>query len=165
MSKKGMLMRGILIASSAFIIIGIALMGWIMTTEEERNNIEVVLSDGKTQAIEFNDLALIPGSECEYKIKLKNTNAKEYELKLDFVEIEEKVLKNFACVKILSNGAVICDELLATAFENDSIVLPVNFNTGTNTELTIVYYLPLDVGNEAKNAEAVFELRLTASNE
>jgi hypothetical protein len=29
----------------------------------------------------------------------------------------------------------------------------------------MVYYLPVDIGNEAKNAEAVFELLLTASNE
>jgi hypothetical protein len=28
-----------------------------------------------------------------------------------------------------------------------------------------VYYMPLDVGNEAKNTEAVFKLVLTASNE
>ena len=51
------------------------------------------------------------------------------------------------------------------AFEKEKIVLPVDFDEGENTELKIVYYLPLDVGNEAKNAEAVFELLLTASNE
>ena len=34
-----------------------------------------------------------------------------------------------------------------------------------NTELKIVYYLPLEVGNEAKKAEAFFELLIKASNE
>ena len=33
------------------------------------------------------------------------------------------------------------------------------------TPFEIVYYLPIDVGNEAKNAVAVFELHLTAYNE
>ena len=68
-------------------------------------------------------------------------------------------------MKIVANGEVISDELLADAFEKEKIVLPVDFDEGENTELKIVYYLPLDVGNEAKNAEAVFELLLTASNE
>ena len=55
--------------------------------------------------------------------------------------------------------------MMTTVFAEEPIVIPVDFNTSINTELTIVYYLPLDVGNEAKKAEAVFELRLTASNE
>ena len=162
---RGKLLRSVLIISSAIILIGVALMTWILATEEERNNIEVVLSNGKTQCIEFSDLALIPGGQSEYKIVLKSHNAKEYELRLDFVELEEDVLKNFARVKIMSDDGLICDELLATVFTEEPRVIPVDFNTRTNTELTIVYYLPLDVGNEAKKAEAVFELRLTASNE
>ena len=68
-------------------------------------------------------------------------------------------------MKIVSNGETVYDELLATAFEDEILVLPVDFNEGINTELKIVYYLPLEVGNEAKNAEAVFEVLLTASNE
>ena len=40
-----------------------------------------------------------------------------------------------------------------------------DFRENKNTELKVIYYLPLDVGNEAKNAEAIFELQLTASNE
>jgi hypothetical protein len=68
-------------------------------------------------------------------------------------------------VKIISGDEVICDELLAKVFEDDDIVLPVDFAEDKNTELKIVYYLPVDIGNEAKNAEAVFELLLTASNE
>lgn len=162
---RGKLLRSVLIISSAIILIGVALTTWILATEEERNNIEVVLSNGKTQCIEFSDLALIPGGQSEYKIVLKSNNAKEYELRLDFVELEEDVLKNFARVKIMSDDGLICDELLATVFTEEPRVIPVDFNTRTNTELTIVYYLPLDVGNEAKKAEAVFELRLTASNE
>ena len=90
---------------------------------------------------------------------------KKYDLSLDFVEIGNKSLKNFAYVKIISNGDVVCDKLLATVFEDQDVVLPVDFNEGKNTEITIVYYLPIDVGNEAKNAEAAFELLLTASNE
>lgn len=162
---KSKLMRIILVAGSALIIVGVSLMGWMLATEDERGVIEVKLEDGKTESLAFADLTLVPGEECEYTVKLEKSGASKYDLELDFVETEEKTLKNYAYVKIIANGEVICDELLATVFENDNIVLPVNFDEGKNTELKIVYYLPIEVGNEAKKAEAVFELLLTASNE
>ena len=31
--------------------------------------------------------------------------------------------------------------------------------------MKIVYYMPIEIGNEAKNAEAIFDLLLTATNE
>lgn len=162
---KGRFMRIVLILGSVLILIGVALMTWMLITEIDRNNIEVYLSDDKTHTIEFKNLSLVPGESCEYYVKLKSENAKKYDLSLDFVETEDKTLKNFAYVKILSKDKLICDELLSSVFENKNIVLPVDFEAATNTELTIVYYLPIDVGNEAKNAEAVFELLIKASNE
>ena len=163
---KSNLMRIILIAGSVLIIVGVSLMGWMLATENERGVIEVKLEDGKTESLAFEAFTLVPGEECEYTIQLEKTSASKYDLELDFVDTDkEKTLKDFARVKIVANGEVISDELLADAFEKEKIVLPVDFDEGENTELKIVYYLPLDVGNEAKNDEAVFELLLTASNE
>ena len=163
---KSKLIRIILIVGSVLTIVGVSLMGGILATEDERNVIEVKLEDGKTESLSFEALALVPGEECEYIIQLEKTSASKYELELDFVDIEdEKTLKNHARVKIVANGEVVSDELLADAFEKEKIVLPVDFSEGKNTELKVLYYLPQDVGNEAKNAEAVFELLLTASNE
>ena len=163
---KSNLMRIILIAGSVLIIVGVSLMGWMLATEDERGVIEVKLEEGKTESLVFEDLSLVPGEECEYTVQLKKTSTSKYDLELDFVDIDdEKTLKNYVRVKIVIDSEVIFDQLLADAFENEKIVLPVDFKKGENTELKIVYYLPLDVGNEAKNSEAVFELLLTASNE
>ena len=163
---KSKLMRIILIAGRVLIIVGVSLMGWMLATEDERGVIEVKLEDGKIESLAFEDLTLVPGEECEYIIKLEKSGASKYDLELDFVDTdEEKTLKNYARVKILANGEVVSDELLADAFENEKIILPVDFDEGKNTELKIVYYLPLEVGNEAKKAEAFFELLLKASNE
>lgn len=163
---KSTFMRIVLIVGSALILVGVSLMTWMLVTEDDRSVIEVQLEDGKTQSIEFENLSLVPGEECEYVVTLKSENAKKYDLNLDFVDTEKDLtLKNFARVKIVANGEVVCDELLATIFENEDIVLPIDFTEDKNTELKIVYYLPLEVGNEAKNAEAIFELLLTASNE
>ena len=162
---RSKLMRLILIAGSVLILIGVSLMTWMLATEEERNNIKVELDGGETEVLEFEALRLVPGSQCEYTITLKNGNTDQYNLTLDFKETEEKTLKKYARVKILSEEAEVYDELLETAFENEGIVLPVDFKQDLNTVLKIVYYLPIEIGNEAKNAEALFDLVLTASNE
>ena len=156
-------MRTVLIAASALILIGVALMGWMLSNRDAKSEIVVRLADGKTELVEFEKLSLVPGEQCEYTVRLKKTDIDRYHLKLDFMETEEKTLKNFARVKILSGSACIYDELLATAFEDDGIGFSVDFAKEQNTELKIVYYLLLDVGNEAKNAEAIFELLFTAS--
>jgi dihydroneopterin aldolase len=92
--------------------------------------------------------------------------AEIYDVSLVFVDKDKDMtLKHYARVKIMLGEEVVCDELLADVFENDDIVLDVDLTEKKSTELKIVYYLPIEIGNEAKNAEAVFELQLTASNE
>lgn len=162
---KSKLIRIILSVGSILIIVGVSLLGWMLSTKDDTTVIEVQIEDGKTQSVEFERLGLVPGEECEYTVKLKKPNADEYDLSLSFVETEEKTLKNFARVKIIANGEVVSDELLATAFESEGTVLHVDFIEDKNTEIKLVYYLPIEIGNEAKNAEAIFDLVLTASNE
>ena len=163
---KSVALRVALIVICVLILIGVTILMWMMLTEDERNNIEVYLSDGKTQAIQFDDLDLVPGDSCEYEIVLKSEFAKKYDLILDFADLaEEGTLKNFVRVKIMADDESVCDELLADVIANDDLVLPVDFKENKNTKLKVVYYLPLEVGNDAKNAEALFELRLTATNE
>ncbi|MBQ7378962.1 MAG: hypothetical protein IJW70_04690 [Clostridia bacterium] len=165
MARK-IIMWVLLIGGSVLTLIGVALM--ILTGATgvgEDDEIVVDLASESTQVIEFENLCLIPGESCEYTITLKGEHADRYELLFDFVELEEGTLKNFARVKIQSGDKVLYDELLAAAFEQEHLALPVDFDRKQNTELTIIYYLPIEVGNEAKNAGAVFELHVKASNE
>ena len=161
--SKGKIMRLVLILGSALILVGVTLVVWTLNRNDEQNVIKVLLSDDATVTEQFESLRLVPGEECEYTVKLQSKKEVLYDLNLDFVETEDKTLKQFARVKILSNGQVLYDELLATAFEDEDIAVEVDFRTDKNTELTILYYLPIDVGNEAKNAEAIFELLLSAN--
>ena len=156
-------MQAILIAISVLIIVGVALLIWTLATDDDRNNIEVSLFDEETETIKFESLCLLPGDSCEYTVRLKSDNTKKYELKLDFTETEERTLKNYARVRIIAHDEIVYDELLKEAFEDEGIILHVNFKENKNTELKFIYYLPTHVGNEAKNAEAIFELQLTAT--
>lgn len=165
---KRWIMRVALITLGVAILVSIALMAWRIATDGDDNVINVRLDDGKTEVVEFSDLCLIPGESCEYFIHFDVGNIKKYDLTLDFVETEEnekKTLKNFARIKIESGEQVICDELLASVIDGECITLPVDIKENQNTKIKISYYLPEDIGNEAQNAEAVFELHLTASNE
>ena len=164
MTKNG-IMTVALVITIILIIIGVIVMNQVLTASEEENVIKVHIEDQKTETVEFKGLSLIPGDSCEYVIKLTGDRASAYDLAFDFVETEEGTLKEFVWVKILSQEAQICDMLLKDALSKDDLVLPVDFGAGKNTELTIIYYLPHEVGNEAKNAKAIFELRLTANIE
>ena len=161
---RSRIMQIALIIGSVLIIAGVVLVGWITSTQDERNVINVQLQEGETEKVEFENLGLIPGEECEYVLSLKKGEKNEYDLKLKFVELEEKTLKQFARVKIIFNDEELYDELMADVFNGDDITVHVDFDGGNKTELKIVYYLPIDVGNEAKNAEAIFELLLTSEN-
>ena len=55
--------------------------------------------------------------------------------------------------------------LFVYAFDREEIVLPIDFSEKINTELTIIYYLPVEVGTEAKNAAADFDLKIRACGE
>ena len=162
---KNKLMQVAILIGSVLIIIGISLMLWSILTNDERNDIKISLDIGDSKPIKFEALSLIPGDECEYSVKLQRSRAERFDLSLDFVEIGDGALKDYARVKIIAKDDVVYDELLANTFENKRILFSVDFGEDKNTEFRIVYYLPLDVGNEVKNAEAQFELVLTASNE
>lgn len=163
--QKNKLMLIILMVGSVLIIVGVSLMTWMLATVDERNVIRVSLDKGDSDPVKFEALSLVPGDECEYGVKLVKGRTNTLDLRFDFIETGDGTLKNYARVKIMVQGNIVYDDLLANALENEKISLSVDFEKNKNTEFQVIYYLPIDVGNEAKNAEAKFGLMLTASNE
>ena len=162
---RSKIMRIVLVVASALILIGVVLMTWMLVSNENDNVIDVKLKKDQISVIEFENLCLIPGQKYEYTATLKSDRRSECVLLLDFVELEDKTLKNFAYAKIEINGEELCDMLLSEIFESDDLTANVDFSDKKSIELKIVYYLPEEVGNEAQEAEAIFNLNLTTSNE
>ena len=154
-----------LIVGSILIIVGVFLMTWMLATEDDRNVIIVQIDEGESKPFKFEALTMLPGDECEYSVKLVKGGTNKFDLKFDFEETGDGTLKNYARVKIIVRDNVVYDDLLVNTLENKNILFSVDFSEDKNTEFRIVYYLPIDVGNEAKNAEALFGLMLTASIE
>ena len=158
------IIRIVMVILSAMLLIGVGMTGWMLGTRDDREVVRIDL-DGQIDPIGFENLCLIPGESCSYTFRLKGDVAKEYDVHLRFEETEEKTLKNFAFVRIETNGTVLCDELMATAFEGEGIELHMDLSQAKQQDLIITYYMPLEVGNEAQNAEAIFDLLITATNE
>ena len=175
--KKGQLMRLMLISTSALIIVGVIILNALRGRDNTRDVVGVDLKNGEAQIVEvedldgtktmtFENLSLVPGDSCECVIKLTADASEKYDLKLDFVDLDaEKTLKDFVRVKIEAGSETVYDGLLASAIQKEDMTVSVDSKSKKNTELKLTYYMPLEVGNEAKNAEADFELKLTASNE
>lgn len=162
--KKTIFIRIALSVLSAMILVGAGLTTHLLVNRNSGNVIEVEVQNGETQSVEFENLCLIPGEECLYVIELSSDIADEYEISLKFEETQEDALKNFAYAKIEANGETVCDKLLADLFGGEEILLYCDLKDG-GREITITYYIPENVGNEAQNSGAVFDLSITASNE
>lgn len=162
--NRGKLTRIVLIITCVLILIGIALMAWMLVNRNNRNVIHIDLDD-QIDPIGFKNLCLIPGESCAYTLRLTGDEAEQYDAHLRFEETQVGTLKHYAYIRIEANGQVLCDQLMATMFEGETIDLFVDLRQVEQQEITITYYLPIEVGNEVQNAEAVFDLLITASNE
>jgi hypothetical protein len=153
-----------ILALSVLIIIGVILMLSAAFSGGEDNVIQIELDKDSLPPLEFSDLHLIPGGSCEYVIKFSGRASGKYSLDLKLVKTKDGTLGDFARVKLLSHGEELYDKLLSEAFDGEAIELEVDLKNHINSELQVVYYLPSDVGNEAKGAEAFFELLVSHKN-
>lgn len=164
MTKKKLMQIGVIVLS-IMILIGIALSIYLHTASKRKNIININIDGNETKNVEFKNLSMVPGEKIEYIINLKSEVVKECKVTLRFQEIEEQNLKNYVYVQIVSNDEKISEQLLKNLLEDKEIVIPVDFTKEKKKEIKISYYLPEEVGNEAQNAEASFELLITTTNE
>ena len=163
--KREIIMRIGIIVIAVLILCGVILTLLLMN-DRVRGNVFDIGLDGNISPIEFEGLKMVPGDSVEYKLAFKGRDAKEYNVNLDFADVDpDGTLKNFVRIKILSGENEIYDELLADAMNGRNLSLNVNFKKAENTELKLVYYMPLEVGNEAKLATSDFRLNITSTVE
>lgn len=165
MTKK-MLMNISLIALSVMLLLGVSLTVYVLITGNDSRIIDVQISDGKTETVEFKSLNLLPGEEVVYTLALSGEKAEKYSVVLRFAPNDgSQTLAEYVYVRVEMGGKTACDTLLSNALLGDNIDLYADFSGNTNNDITVTYYLPQSVGNEAQNAAASFELLICASNE
>ena len=154
-----------MIAVCVLILTGSCIMGYfVMNPDRGSDTIEVDL--GKGGNVDFEDLAMLPGESTEYKIKLKGEIEAECNVTLEFKEKgDNNTLKDFVYVRVEYEGKVLCDKLLADVLDGKRIKFVGDFRDGRRDNIKITYYMPIEVENEAENAEANFSVHISVVNE
>ena len=164
MPRKIILWVGITVVS-ALILVGVFMIDRITSSiQPEDGVVEVVIKDGKTTSVSFENLCLLPGDQTSYQVKLNRKSQEDYQITLAFIPDGESPLAEFTYVRIERYGEVVYQELLKNAFDQPSLIFNSDFSKDSQ-DLTVTYYLPMDVGNEAQNTVADFKLQIFASNE
>lgn len=156
-----------MIVLSVLIICCIAFTFHMLSEAEHVENdiITVELDEGVTKEVVFKKLNLAPGESCDYTLFFEREEVTAYGVTFSFEEEGDLELKNYVYVRLEANGAVIYDKLLAEAFEDEIVNLHVDPAVTGSHGITITYYLPKDVGNEAQKAQSSFKLLVTATTE
>lgn len=154
----------VLAALCILILVGVGLS--VYAAARDKNVIRVDLEPSVTQAVEFEDLCLLPGETGEYRLNLNCETATPYTVTLQFVDrAPTYTLKDHAYVRIEKGDELLAEQRLADAFAAAPLQTVIDTAAEQACHIKITFYLPADVGNEAQNAEADFALLITASNE
>lgn len=135
------------------------------------NVLDIDLSIGGQYRVEFSELDLIPGESAEYDVNLSSDINVEALVTLEFKRTDESAagvaeLAKYSYVRITHENEVLCDSLISEFLDNETrVTFECAIGTDSPCNLKIMYYMPSEVGNEAQNAEASFELLITATNE
>ena len=77
---------------------------------------------------------------------------------------EKNTLDEFLYVQIAEEDSILYDEPLEGLINNGSLILKKLLEPNEKVDLTICYYLPSDIGNEAQGAKTSITLAVRASN-
>ena len=146
-------------------IVGVGMVVYRILFPTPSNVFEVEFSEEEMEhTLSFTDLAIIPGDKSEYSIKVGNYVRSRFDLHLSFNETMDGTLDQFLRVRISANDRVLTDQRLCEMFAMDSFDIPFSLDNGETFHLTITYYMPSDVSNEAQNAETAFDLVIKATD-
>ncbi len=164
----GKLATNILIISMVVLtLLGVGLGTWSQLSQEkyvtEKN---IVLDDkDKTQTEEMavKLTEIIPGDKREYSIFLSALEGDAFNFTVKFEKGSEKSLAPFIDVEIFLDEGSISKTKLTELLNGQEVQFSKTFDATSKLEIKIVYSMGLDVGDEAQNTTADFNIILTAA--
>jgi hypothetical protein len=163
---KGSFINVALTALCVLILLGLGLSAYFVASSDRNDVVCVELGEGEKEVIAFDSLSLLPGEEEAYKISLRTSVVGVGTVSLDFAEegSEEGRLKDYLYVRLIVDGETLCDDLLSNVLSRDAIAVECELSEETPFDFLVVYYLPVETGNEVQGATAAFTLSVWASN-
>lgn len=164
---KNLLTRIALIACSVLILTGASLSAYFLISADQKQIVKVEIEDSSVEngvLVPFEKLGLAPGENCGYTLVVDVKDTSQYDLTLAFYEKADGALADYARVRIEVNKEVLRDQLLSELFEDNVLTLHVDLRGKKRERVKITYYLPAEIGNEAQETEAFFELLVSAKS-
>lgn len=165
-SLQNVAMRIVLKVACVLLIVGAVLTGYMLLNLDSRNIIDVELDEYGSAILDFSSEGIKPGDTIEYVMAVESDLPGTCMLTLDFEETERGILKNYLYIKVTVEGEVIADCLLADLVDGEEpLSVPCKVRKTDDLEIKVEYFLPLETGNEVKNASVNYLLHITLSNE
>ena len=149
---------------AVLIVVGAVLSSHFLTSSINKEIFEITLTEEKTEAVEFNDLRLLPGEEAKYTVLLTGKATDKYNVEIVFSEKAESPLKDYVYVEITFEKETICSKPLSELLAGEALILSLDLKRNEKKNLEIIYRMPDEIGNEAQSASADFELLITSTN-
>lgn len=154
-----------LIAVSIFALIGSIVTAYLLAQSEDSEIITLKIEDGTHETVGFESLCMLPGEESVYEFALAPTVAGGYTISLDFSETKAGALAQYAYARIELGGETVEEKRLDALLDGDAILLSRSLSEYAPLLLTLTYYIPEQVGNEAQAASIGFVLDITVNSE
>ena len=166
---RNKLMASILTASLVVILASAIFNAYLLWYSENRDSAIKVGLDGDGELVEFRDMEMHPGDSLEFDIAITHEVEGDCQLKLDFIDAAPEAvtnnLKDHIKIIIIFNGEKIYEDDLVEAIDKELAPIDCVLDEKDPVTMKIIYLMPIEVGNEAENAEAFIDLMITASNE
>ncbi len=161
MSKKA---SNILILSLvAVTIIGIIVGIWVHTSQQKFINEKTFfLNEKERTELDVRLSGVYPGMSVPYTVKLKANKGDSFNLTVDFQKVGKDSLASFIDVELFVNSEKIDSAKLSEYLSGRQVDFSVDFDGTENAEVEIVYSMGLDVGDEAQNTAADFDVVISA---
>lgn len=134
--------------------------------EDFEENITVSKEGTTTSTVAVHDLALLPAASRTYTVHLRCKASGTYRVSLVYEEKENGGLKPFVNVTLKAKDEIVWNGTLQALLDSD---VNLNFLAELQAEdaydVQITYDMPQEIGNEAKDTFADFDVHFTIEKE
>ena len=154
----------VLAALSATILAGVGITGYMINTSNSDNVFELSLTANEVTELEFDEVMLVPGDSVEYVVELRSDLSAGYDLLISFYQdaAEDQLLRDFAYLRMEAEGQILCDRLLSDCIRDEAIPLSCYLEDKKPYDVTLTFYMPEEVGNDAKGTKLDLDILFAA---
>ncbi len=147
----------------AITAIGLLIGTWLYVSQDKYINRKVlVLSDKEQTEMEVWLGGIAPGVDMSYTIDLKANRGDGFDVLMQFEPDVGNSLAKFLDVEVLVEGQSVGKGSLIEFLDGRSLSFRADFKNKPRVEVTFIYSMGIDVGDEAQGATADFDIILTS---